>query len=703
MFGFFEKAPPFDPSKNVFLDIKDNLESNIPGLYIVGDLTGFPLIKTAINQGTELIDRLEKDVRRTSAPEGVYDLIIVGAGCAGLSAALRAQEKGLSYLVLEQGKIANTIANFPSMKKIFDEPKQVASIGKLYVAETTKEDLLANWYRQVEEARLNIHTMEPVKDVRREKDDRFVVETAQGTYVGKRVLLAIGKRGNPRKLGVPGEDQGKVANELHNPQRYEGSDILVVGGGDAGAETALALCEKNRVTFAVASESLSRPKKQNRERVLAQVAAGRIDLKLNATVKSIGTDDATLQVGSETVTIPNDFVFTMIGSDPPLPFLSKIGVRVKGAWTNQRVGLFALSTLFFTLLYLYKLYGAHLPLIGGLYQYFPKNVFGANWYGLLYTITVLTFGLHALLKPRPRHVRFHKYIRLRYASTIVFQVGVYFLIPAFLLHQDFRIVGLFHLWPLSIGNLMPATYNASPAYFWASFCLSFLALPVFVYFFGKRYCSFICGCGALAETMGDSTRDLSPKGFLNRKKEIIVYGVLAWAFLHTLFQWIREPLFGKNVPPMLNILFGTAYGIMIDWLWAGVIGVGAYFFFGSRIWCRYGCPLAILMNLYGKIGLKSRFEIVSNDKCIDCGQCNRYCQMGIDVKKFAIEQKPLTLKDTPCIGCGECIAVCPMEVLSFGPKKMTPNNGLIRELQIIEHKMPETEPTKEKEVAGYLG
>lgn len=667
MFGFFEKAPAYDPSQLAVLDIDDTLQSNVPGLYVIGDLTGYPLIKSAINQGVDVVDRLAPALQAAPGAKGLLDLIIVGAGCAGLSAALRAHELGLSFVVLEQGKIANTIANFPDAKLIFDEPKDAAARGRLYIQETTKEDILERWLREVREAGVEVRTQESVTAIRREQADRFVVETPKGAYVGRRVLLAIGRRGNPRKLGVEGEDLPKVCSELHSPDLISDRDILVVGGGDAAAETALALCGANRVTMAVAANALARPKPANRERVLGEAAAGRLDLRLGARVKRITEREAELQQAGETVVLPNDYTFTMLGADPPITFLAKLGVRLRGAWTKRRVLALSLWSLFVLALYLVHAPQrfAAAPILGRIARSLP-----GGWYGMLYTILVGAFGLHILMKPRARHVRFGWYINLRTASAMFFQVFVYFVLPVFVLH-DYRVVQLFHSWPLTIGTLTPDTHAAAPWVFWAGMGIAFVAMPVLVYFFGKRFCSFICGCGALAETFGDSTRDLSPKGALNRKREAIIYAVLIWAAAYTVYQWARRPLFGARGPAALEFIFGAGYGLAIEWLWAGVIGVAAYFFFGNRIWCRYGCPLAILMNLYGKVGLKSRFKIVSNDKCIDCGQCNRYCQMGIDVKRFAIQKKPLTLEDTPCIGCGECIAVCPMDVLSFRDRQNT--------------------------------
>ena len=517
-----------------------------------------------------------------------------------------------------------------------------------------------------------------VTGIRAESAERLVVETAQERFVARRVLLAIGKRGNPRRLGAVGEDLPHVRTELLDPKKHVDQEIVVAGAGDSAVEAALALCEKNRVTLLVRGDALTRPKRRNREKILAAESAGKLVIRYGASIREISEREVRLQDGAS---LPAEQVFAMLGADPPLAFLQKIGVRTRGAWTASRGMWFALNALFFLALYGVYKFGPATPLVGALTPYLARVPGG--WYGALYSLAVLAFGLHALLKPRARYVGYKGYIRGRTASAMFFQVVLYFLVPLFLL-KGVPLVQLFHLWPLSIDTLSPEQYARAPWVFWTGLGLSFLGLPVLVYFHGKRYCSFVCGCGALAETLGDGTRDLAPKGTLSRRWEFLGYAVLAWAFGYILWKWLRVgPLQSARVPA-LDLLFGGAYGFLIAWLWSGLVGVGAYFFFGNRLWCRYGCPLAWLMNLYGKVGLKSRFAIVSNDKCIDCGQCNRYCQMGIDVKSFAMSQKPLTLADTPCIGCGECLAVCPMDVLSFGDGVggRAGSDGLIRSLPV---------------------
>jgi thioredoxin reductase/NAD-dependent dihydropyrimidine dehydrogenase PreA subunit len=665
----------FDPTAGVYLDLDETLQSNVPGVYVAGDLTGFPLLKTAINQGVEIVERIAAEPR---AEGETLDLLIVGAGAAGLSAALRAKELGLRFSVLEQGRIASTIVNFPAGKPIFAEPEGVSIAGSLFLAETTKEALLERWESQIAGADLPIRTGIAVTGLRAEPDGRLMAQTATGeTLTARRVLLAIGKRGNPRRLGVPGEDLPHVRTELLDPGKHRGEEIVIVGGGDSAVEAALALCENNRVTLLVRGDALTRPKQRNRERAQEAQTASRLTIRYKAQLNEITERAVLLKDGTS---LPAGLVFTMLGADPPLAFLRKIGIRTRGAWTPARWGWFAMSSLFFLALYGIYRFGAATPLVGGLAPWLARVPGG--WYGLLYTLCVLGFGLHALLRPRARHLRYHGYIRARTLSAIFVQVVLYFLVPLFVL-KGVPLAQVLHLWPLSIDTLTPEQHSRAPWVFWSGLGLSFVGLPVLVYFHGKRYCSFVCGCGALAETLGDATRDLAPRGRAGRRWEFLGYGVLAWAFGYVLWKWLRVgPLAGAHLPA-LDFLFGGAYGFLIAWLWAGLVGVGAYFFFGNRIWCRYGCPLAWLMNLYGKVGLKSRFAIVSNERCIDCGQCNRYCQMGIDVKGFAMAQRPLTLSETPCIGCGECLAVCPMDVLSFGDGTgRSGSDGLIRSLPV---------------------
>jgi polyferredoxin len=197
-----------------------------------------------------------------------------------------------------------------------------------------------------------------------------------------------------------------------------------------------------------------------------------------------------------------------------------------------------------------------------------------------------------------------------------------------------------------------------------------------VLFQGKRYCSWICGCGGLAETLGDRWRHLAPKGPASVRLEWMGSAVLAAAAVITVMVLARDAvdLFKRPSAAALDW-----YGLLVDLWLVGLLPVTLYPFLGGKIWCRYWCPLARMMNmlgsLYTRLGV-SRFAIRSNEKCIACGECSRYCQVGIDVMRFALKQEDITNYSTSCIGCGICVSVCPMDVLSFAtPAKAA---GLVR-------------------------
>lgn len=284
-------------------------------------------------------------------------------------------------------------------------------------------------------------------------------------------------------------------------------------------------------------------------------------------------------------------------------------------------------------------------------------------YGSLYTFSVLALGIKFIYK-----YRHNRYQIIRTISVMFFQTGFSFLIPAFLQVMSQPEYYFTYFWPLKdyYGSPGAVQYYGSATsisvYFIAfSALMTFVGTPVLTYFFGKRwYCSWVCGCGGLAETAGDSFRHLSDKSLKAWKIERwMIHGVLVAVILMTGLLWVNSWQQG-GVLGSFSQAYSTAYGYIIGMAFSGVVGVGFYPIMGSRVWCRFGCPQAAILGLFQR--KKSKFRITTNGgQCISCGNCSTYCEMGIDVRAYA--QKGQDIVRASCVGCGVCSAVCPRGVL----------------------------------------
>ncbi len=257
--------------------LKSHNESNIPGLYIIGDLAGAPVIKLAMAQGFEVVEHIAGLPDARARDSSVFDLLIVGAGAAGLNAALAAKEKRLRVLVLEKAKIANTIEDFPEGKWVYAEPDATPPKGKLWLDGARKEDLIERWHQIVRENGLEVKTEEGLKSLERQKDGAFRVVSDKAEYRARRIILATGQRGNPRTLRVKGEERERVYHRLYAPRHYKDQDILVVGGGNSAVEAALTLAEQNHVRISYRGSEFSRLFKDNERRLNQAVAQKRIE------------------------------------------------------------------------------------------------------------------------------------------------------------------------------------------------------------------------------------------------------------------------------------------------------------------------------------------------------------------------------------------------------------------------------------------
>jgi thioredoxin reductase/ferredoxin len=340
--GACKTACPFDAITLVFgtsrrgLDIpllKPNFESNVPGIYVAGELGGMGLIKNALTQGQQALEAIAKaGVKRP----GALDVLIVGAGPAGFAASLAAQKMGLNYRTVEQEALGGAVFQYPRGKLVMTAPVELPLIGKVQFRNTSKEDLLKFWTETCSGNGLRIGYRERVEAIDN-KDGVFHVRTSQGQYVASTVLLGIGRRGTPRKLGVPGEDLPKVVYRLIDPDQYRGRHVMVVGGGDSALEAAASIADVDgtTVTLSYRGTAFQRAKQRNRQRVDAAGAAGRLKILLDSQVREIRPEDVILQHAGQAMTVRNDAVIVSAGGILPNDFLKSIGIQVQTKWGTE--------------------------------------------------------------------------------------------------------------------------------------------------------------------------------------------------------------------------------------------------------------------------------------------------------------------------------------------------------------------------------
>ena len=310
--------------------VRENFETNLSGLYIVGELGGMGLIKTAINEGRLAIDYIRTEIARSPDTNGEYDVAIVGAGPAGLSASLTALQHELKYVTLEQGDIASTIRQYPRQKFLMAEPIDMPLYGNLYVADGTKEALLGVWEAIVANTGVQVKTRERVDAIRRTDGGTFDITTTKGAYKARKVVLAMGKRGTPHRLEVPGADLAKVTYRLIEADSYENQDVLVVGGGDSAVEAALALskAKRNRVTLSYRGPEFTRVRQRNLDLLRAAESSGLCRVLRSSNLREIRADSVAIDVGGVVTDLKNDFVLGLIGGESPETFLQKVGIEI---------------------------------------------------------------------------------------------------------------------------------------------------------------------------------------------------------------------------------------------------------------------------------------------------------------------------------------------------------------------------------------
>jgi thioredoxin reductase (NADPH) len=310
--------------------VNKNFETNVPGIFIAGELGGMGLIKNSVTQGKQAVENIVKAVKKHHDPT-VYDLVIVGAGPAGIAATLTAKKHHLNSLTIEQDTIGGAVFSFPRAKIVMTAPMELPLYGKLKLFETSKPELLDLWKDVLKKNDIQVKENTKVECITPE-DGHFKIETHTGEqFTTKFVLLAIGRRGTPRKLGIPGEDLEKVAYRLLEAENIEGKEIVVVGGGDSAIESALLLAVQNNVILSYRNEAFSRIKPKNLEKINAAVSDKSIDVRFNTAILEITEDKVTIASAAhveEKQTIKNDLIYIFAGGELPTQFLKKVGIEI---------------------------------------------------------------------------------------------------------------------------------------------------------------------------------------------------------------------------------------------------------------------------------------------------------------------------------------------------------------------------------------
>lgn len=308
--------------------VEPNFETNVPGVFIAGELGGMGLIRNAVTQGRQAVDSIRK--MEGIGKGDMLDLVVIGAGPAGFSASLAAMEHKLRTVTVEQETLGGTVSHYPRGKVVMTSPVILPMYGKTEFGETTKEALMEFWESVAKKTGVKINYTERVESVTRQ--DNFIeVKTQRDTYKTRGVLLAIGRRGTPRKLGVPGEELSKVVYRLIDPEQYKGKHVLVVGGGDSALEAATSIAEEagTTVTISYRSESFSRAKQKNREKIAHMDEEGRLNTMMKSNVKSISEDKVEIDHAGQIKEISNDAIIVCAGGILPTPFLKEIGITVE--------------------------------------------------------------------------------------------------------------------------------------------------------------------------------------------------------------------------------------------------------------------------------------------------------------------------------------------------------------------------------------
>jgi thioredoxin reductase/ferredoxin len=740
-------------------EVRPDGTTAVPGVRITGDLTGIPLLKFASDSGARAVEAIlaEPGFAQSREADGEdLDLAVVGAGVSGVAAALAARRAGLRFRVFEASEPFSTVASFPVAKPIYTYPTGMTPSGELQFRSEVhpKEELLEGMERTLRGAGIPI-VRSRIERIERSGDRLLLHHGADAggqkppPTTARRVIVAIGRSGSHRRLGVPGEDRiDRVFHRLYDPKEFAGKQVLVVGGGDSALETAIALVSAGaHATLSYRGKELVRPKPENVDKIhrlerdpsaevevehpssdLVTAATGLFDrlgekphppgsLRLR-----LGTELTAIEEGhvvfrdakGEASRIRNDAVFAMIGREAPLDFFRRSRIPIRGEWRTAKWASFAGFLLCCVFLYNWKAGGAVNRYFQShaLFPYdraapaVPSSLAGTLaislrdpgfFYSLAYCLCVLLFGFARIRRRRTPYVTRQTWV------LVAIQWVPLFLLPYVLLpylghngvfdaglgrtvadhlfptttsghgREYWRAFGFILAWPLFIWNV----FSWKPMAWWLviAFLQTFVLIPLAIRRWGKGvYCGWICSCGALAETMGDAHREKMPHGPIWNRVNMTGQAILALALLMLAaraLSWLSpESAAGRFAGKLFDGLLSgwsvarvqTNYYWIVDVFLAGIVGVGFYFWFSGRVWCRFACPLAALMNVYTRF---TRFRIFAEKaKCISCNVCTSVCHQGIDVMSFA--NKGVPMADPQCVRCSACVESCPTGVLAFG-------------------------------------
>ncbi len=337
--GACQKSCPTDAISLVFgtetrgVDIPvltPKFETNVSGIFIAGELGGMGLIKNAIEQGRQAIEHAGNFAKSIGGGGDVLDVFIVGSGPAGISASLGALQRKLKFRTVDQSTLGGTVAHFPRGKLVMTAPAELPLVGKVKFGEVSKEKLLEFWEQVVRDTGVELHHEEQVNSVER-NGQLFQISTSKGNYQAKAILLAIGRRGTPRTLDVPGEELSKVVYRLIDPAQYSNKHVVVVGGGDSALEAAASIAEEEgtSVILSYRSEAFSRARAKNRDRVAAAEASGKLSLMLSSKIVKINESDIIISSGNGEQVFKNDAVIICAGGILPTDFLRSMGIEIQ--------------------------------------------------------------------------------------------------------------------------------------------------------------------------------------------------------------------------------------------------------------------------------------------------------------------------------------------------------------------------------------